>query len=48
MGPGHSMFYESDAVFTGVNEGQEPVVTLVSNLRGEGQPARVPAGVPAG
>ncbi|HEV2127671.1 MAG TPA: cupin domain-containing protein [Thermomicrobiales bacterium] len=47
LNAGDTVFYESDAVFSEVNEGDEPAVILVANLRGEEEPARVPAATPA-
>ncbi len=49
--PGKSLWlmripFEPGAV-SEVNEGDEPTVILVSNLRGEGEPARLPAATPA-
>jgi len=41
---GDSVYYEGDAVFTEVNEGSEPAVILASNLRNEGEPARMSHG----
>ena len=48
LNAGDTVFYEGDAVFSEVNEGDVPVVILVANLRGEGEPARLPAATPAG
>ncbi len=48
LNAGDTVFYEGDAVFSEVNEGSEPVVILVANLRGEQEPARLPAATPAG
>lgn len=44
---GDSVFYQADAVLDERNDGDEPVVILVSNLRGIDEPAREPAATPA-
>ncbi len=44
---GDSVFYQGDAVLDERNDGGEPVVILVSNLRGIDEPAREPAATPA-
>ena len=44
---GDSVFYQEDAVLDERNDGDEPVVILVSNLRGIDEPAREPAATPA-
>ena len=48
LNAGDTVFYESDVVFSEVNAGDEPVVIFIANLRGEGEPARLPAATPAG
>ncbi|MDQ3653910.1 MAG: cupin domain-containing protein [Chloroflexota bacterium] len=44
---GDSVFYQGDAVLDERNDSDEPVVILVSNLRGVDEPAREPAATPA-
>lgn len=44
---GDSVFYQEDAVLDERNDGDEPGVILVSNLRGTDEPAREPAATPA-
>ena len=48
LNAGDTVFYEGDAVFSEVNEGDEPVVIMVANVRGEDEPARLPGATPAG
>lgn len=47
LNAGDTVYYEGDAVFSEVNEGDQPAVILVANLRGEDEPARLPAATPA-
>jgi quercetin dioxygenase-like cupin family protein len=47
LNAGDTVFYEGDAVQTEVNNGDEPAVILIANIRGADEPARQPAGTPA-
>jgi hypothetical protein len=44
---GDSVFYQGDAVQIERNDGDEPAVVLISNLRGIDEPARMPVATPA-
>ncbi|MBA3378733.1 MAG: cupin domain-containing protein [Chloroflexia bacterium] len=47
LSAGDKVFYQEDAVLDEVNNGDEPVVILLSNIRGTDEPAREPAATPA-